>query len=654
MDGGDTEIVDLDFGLSSGTAGVGANTCASNHVGATTVKQTYVSQVGVAGLGGRSSPVGGTTDGCCPAPSICGGVGPAGDPPRVVLPTHSTTPSPALWQRAAARAPNASTSPPEESGRQAWESSRQQTNGVSRMRVGSDADADDTRRASGDESPDSHCEEEAEDAEDLEIRPVGMRGGRRGGCGRQQMAASRGGRGSKGPVGEKGGKHPAWSVEEMVKLARAKRDQQGLAHFEGMPHNYGRMCNREWKLHDLQKRLVEVVVKRTTDNIGKKWDNVFHQYKKGFNFRMNERVYLEIDNMSQGNKTIYPDNLADTSARGGVQMSRDTQRQPSVAGESFAEGDVGDGNDEDGGSARESGLSASNTGGAGKKKNMRQQTFDAIAEVMEKHGALMADTVEGASKRQCSILERQCDILEREVDAQKRHYEASDEANRMMCTALLEIAKAIRERSWCLDGSEGEMGGEGGQDVSPMDIPSTATPTLGFGSDSVSSERMIALANIGLPENPGTPRGGGSGTVRSQGIVIKDTAPQRPVCSTSTIVSIVKHMDKGQVAGSPLHHVDPSNTLMVGGSSRVIAPFAQSGTASIHATATVEGKRREDRRVEEEGRKEERRDDTPRADDEEDESLNLRKKRTRQEEELEAKSKLWVDGRRSGEADLVA
>ncbi|GBG88034.1 hypothetical protein CBR_g46405 [Chara braunii] len=223
------------------------------------------------------------------------------------------------------------------------------------------------------------------------------------------------------PAGDKGGKHRTWSVVEMVKLDRAKRDQQ--AHFVGMPHNYGRMRNREWKLQDLQKRLVEVDVKRTTDDIGKKWDNLFQQYKK-------------IDNMSRGNKTIYPDNVADASACGEAQMPGDMQRPPSITGESIAGVDAGDGNDEDGGSARESGFSAGSTGDAGKRKNMRQQTFNTIAEVMEKHGALMADTVEGARKRQCSILERQCDILEREVDAQKRHYDASDEANRMMCAAL--------------------------------------------------------------------------------------------------------------------------------------------------------------------------------------------------------------------------
>ncbi|GBG61927.1 hypothetical protein CBR_g26090 [Chara braunii] len=146
--------------------------------------------------------------------------------------------------------------------------------------------------------------------------------------------------------------------------------------------------------------------------------------------------------MSKGNKT-YPDNLADTSARGGVQMPR----APSVLGKSAAGGDVGDGNDNDGGSAPESGFSAGSMGGNSKRKNTRQQTFDAITKVMEKHDALMVDVVKGASKRQCSILERECGMLEREVDAQQWHYEASNEANRMTCFALLDIAKAIRDRS---------------------------------------------------------------------------------------------------------------------------------------------------------------------------------------------------------------
>ncbi|GBG70059.1 hypothetical protein CBR_g4887 [Chara braunii] len=471
VDNAATELVDLDFELCSGSGASGPI-----HSGGV---------VGSPMLGGGSSRVGGPTNGCHPPVPSSMDAGPLGESSRAVTPIRPSVSSPTMRQRATASAAINDGTPPEDIGRQAWENCRLQmrraateniTTGVSRLRVGSDVDADDSRRASGDESPDSRYEEDAEDGEGLEIRPVAARGGRRGGRGRQQRGESRGGRGSRTPVGDKGGKHPAWSVEEMLKLARAKRDQQ--AHFEGMPHNYGRMRNREWKLLDLQKRLAEVGVDRTTDDIGKKWDNVFQQYKKvqryqnmsggknfftltpatradeGFNFRMDERVFNEIDNMSKNNKTIYPDNVADTSAHGGVRAAMDGHRQAAVGGESSAGGEGGDGVDEDAGSARETGFSAGSTDTLAKRKNMRQQTFDAITEVMDKHGSLMADTVEGASKRQCSILERQCDILDREVEAQKRqcdilerHYTASDEANKMMCTALMEIARAIRDRS---------------------------------------------------------------------------------------------------------------------------------------------------------------------------------------------------------------
>ncbi|GBG70715.1 hypothetical protein CBR_g8014 [Chara braunii] len=203
-----------------------------------------------------------------------------------------------------------------------------------------------------------------------------------------------------------------------------------------------------------------------------------------------------------------------------------------------------------------------------------------------------------------------------------RESESGEGAGRQIGRGHVPKSKMLRGAH----GSEGEMGGEGGQDVSPMDVPSTATPTLRFGRDGVSRERMIALANLGLL---GTPRGNRSGTVRSQGIVTNDTIPQRPVRSTSTIVSVVERTAKGQVSVSPLCHVDPSNTLMAGGSSRVVAPSAQAGSPSVHATATAAGERREDRRAEEVGRKEERRDEILRPDCEDDDSQNLRKKRTR-------------------------
>ncbi|GBG78511.1 hypothetical protein CBR_g27738 [Chara braunii] len=62
---------------------------------------------------------------------------------------------------------------------------------------------------------------------------------------------------------------------------------------------------------------------------------------------------------------------------------------------------------------------------------------------MKEHGNLMATTVDSASNRQCSILTRQCDILERELEVQKEHYVKADQANFMMCNALLEIAAGV-------------------------------------------------------------------------------------------------------------------------------------------------------------------------------------------------------------------
>ncbi|GBG58694.1 hypothetical protein CBR_g95 [Chara braunii] len=209
--GGDTEIVDLDFGLSSGSGPTATHTRTFNPVPGATVGRLSVH-------GGRSSPQGVSPDGCRPPPPFSWGAGSSSDMLRTSLPPPLASPLSAPRQTMGAPVAN--------------------TNVAGSDKVG--------------------------------------RG--RGGGVRQGKDVSRGGRSSNGSSGEKAGKHPSWSVEEMLKLAWAKRDQQ--AHFEVMPHNYGRMHNREWKLQDLQKRLLEVGVDRTTDDIGKKWDNLFQQYKK--------------------------------------------------------------------------------------------------------------------------------------------------------------------------------------------------------------------------------------------------------------------------------------------------------------------------------------------------------------------------------------
>ncbi|GBG60779.1 hypothetical protein CBR_g12517 [Chara braunii] len=204
---------------------------------------------------------------------------------RTVLPPSLASPSTAPRQTVATLVVNRSVNRLEEGGRQVWESYRRQmrqasveniTNGVSRMRVASEEkNVEDSLRASDYESPDVLCEEEVEDVEDMETRLVPMHGRERGGGMRQEKVVSHYGHRSKGPAGEKGGKHPPWGFGKMIKLARAKRNQQ--AHFEalGMQHNYERMRNREWKLQEPQKCLMEVGMNKTTGDIGKKWDNLF-------------------------------------------------------------------------------------------------------------------------------------------------------------------------------------------------------------------------------------------------------------------------------------------------------------------------------------------------------------------------------------------
>ncbi|GBG89886.1 hypothetical protein CBR_g49735 [Chara braunii] len=118
-----------------------------------------------------------------------------------------------------------------------------------------------------------------------------------------------------------------------------------------------------------------------------------------------------------------------------------------VGGESVGSEAGGDGCPEERSSARDSDNNAGSGAGGRKQKNVRQQALESITDVMDRHGELMSTTINSSSKRQCSIFTRQCDILEQEVAVQKAHYAASDETQRMMCHALMEIAAAIRGRS---------------------------------------------------------------------------------------------------------------------------------------------------------------------------------------------------------------
>ncbi|GBG68897.1 hypothetical protein CBR_g3596 [Chara braunii] len=191
-----------------------------------------------------------------------------------------------------------------------------------------------------------------------------------------------------------------------------------------MGHAYARMKPREWKWQDVAQRLKNVGVDRDVEKCGKKWDNLMQQFKKvhhfqslsggadffqlsakeraseGFNFTMDRAVYDEIEGSIRRNHTINPKNVADTGASGGVRLPSTSNADP----ESVADGDGGVGREDDNkGSTRGSSQTTGTLAGLGKRKSMRQQTFEALTECMEKHGALMASTMESASKRQCSI-----------------------------------------------------------------------------------------------------------------------------------------------------------------------------------------------------------------------------------------------------------
>ncbi|GBG84052.1 hypothetical protein CBR_g37928 [Chara braunii] len=322
------------------------------------------------------------------------------------------------------------------------------------------------------------------------------------------------------------------------------------------------MKSRTWKWNDIEKRLVKagVTIRKAEEpavqiraqihgTIGEAkflHTNTGGEEGERFDFRMDERVYSEMNAMSKADHTIHPTNLADTGAAGGVKMvGPGGGRNESVASEG-----CGDGQDDDQGSTRDSTFNCGSAGGGGKRKNVRQQTFDAIADVMDKHGKLMATTVDNASKRQCLVLTRQSDILEREVEVQKQHYEKADLGNLMMCNAFLEIAKAIRKErrdSGLGKGGEGQKGrghvprskrlrvdeasSENDDDFQSEEVVvvhaqrMSGSQRLGFGQDGVLRDQLAAIGQVVAGGAVGvSPR-----THKTQGIVINEARVQRQV-----------------------------------------------------------------------------------------------------------------------------
>ncbi|GBG92610.1 hypothetical protein CBR_g56398 [Chara braunii] len=319
------------------------------------------------------------------------------------------------------------------------------TRGGSNMRAHSDGGEDDV--GFGDDADEGMREdvEAGDDDDDVPIRPLGKAAGRGRGRGRGGVCGRSVARGGRGGVSDDAGKSPTyWSAEDQMLLVRCKREQD--MHLAGLSHNYGRMKTKEWKWEDMSKRMANAGRPKDADDCMKKWDNLLTNEERkehNFTFRMDRALYNEIHAGMVGNHTIFPPNVADTGSPDGVQLPR----RGAGGGESVCSEAAGEGCPDERSSARESDSNVGSGAGGGKRKKARQQAFESIFDVMERHGALMSSTIESSSKRQCSTFTRQCDILEQEIVVQKTHYAASDEMQRMMCHTLLEIAAAIRGRS---------------------------------------------------------------------------------------------------------------------------------------------------------------------------------------------------------------
>ncbi|GBG79372.1 hypothetical protein CBR_g29521 [Chara braunii] len=346
------------------------------------------------------------------------------------------------------------------------------TRGVQRLRVEEEENDGDAPAMGADDQ--EWNDDDGEGGEDdagyissFKQSSMGGRGGKTRVCarnGRRGKKAARMGSDAEGDADAEEGRH-FLSVDNMIAPIRAKRDQD--VHLQGMGTAYTRMKPREWKWLDVAQRLKKVGIDREAEWCGKKWDNLMQQFKKvhhfqglsgkhdffqffgkerllkGFNFNMDRAVNDEILGSTTKSHTINPKNVADTGAPGGVRPSSATSADP----ESVGDGDGGAGHDDnEDGLTRGSFETTGSPAGFGKRKSMRQQTFEALTECMEKHGALVTSTMESNHKRQCSIQIRQCEALEAEVEVQKKHYAASDEVSKLMCHALLEIVKAIHER----------------------------------------------------------------------------------------------------------------------------------------------------------------------------------------------------------------
>ncbi|GBG63159.1 hypothetical protein CBR_g36928 [Chara braunii] len=180
----------------------------------------------------------------------------------------------------------------EVAGREVWDDYRRQsrqsstsaiTRGVAKINVRADDTPGDCDGAGGEDlsAGDGGNDNDDDDDGEMEIRPLGKkRGGPRATSKSSEPRAGRRGKKTAGDAlaGDGAKSRDFWTVEHMIALVRAKRDQD--LHLAGLGHNMGRMKTKTWKWADIESRLVQIgVTTKKADDCGKKWDNLYMQFK---------------------------------------------------------------------------------------------------------------------------------------------------------------------------------------------------------------------------------------------------------------------------------------------------------------------------------------------------------------------------------------
>ncbi|GBG70717.1 hypothetical protein CBR_g8016 [Chara braunii] len=168
--------------------------------------------------------------------------------------------------------------------REIWQASTSGiTRGVANMKVLGDDIFVHCDGAEGEDyaANESECEDDEDGDDKTEICPLGRkRGGSRS---RKKVVLPRAGRQGKRVVQDTGvvdatESRDFWTVEHMIGLIRAKRDQD--LHLTGLGHNYGRMKSKTWKCDNVETRLMQMgVTSRKAVDYGKQLDNLYQQFK---------------------------------------------------------------------------------------------------------------------------------------------------------------------------------------------------------------------------------------------------------------------------------------------------------------------------------------------------------------------------------------